>query len=806
MKKKILLVSLLLITGLVTGCDSDLTSSLGGGSSTSSGETSSSSDSNSSSSETSSSSKEDSSSSSFDSESSSNSSSSSESSSSSSSSSSSTEVKKFEITPSNYNSSLFNYSNVTTDPSYANEFIIGSKGYISSTAFKGITKIVSSCYQVYNNLTMYSGTSSSGTLITPEESLGNKKATYTYNFTTPTDAFYLVNNNSNYRQYVYYIEIYYTGNTVSDSGSSGGNDSSNHKYTSFTSSEKDTFNNVVGCVIPFAPCDSYEIEDYEEAYEEDGYSYFGVCGFFYDLTQSEFNSYKNSITYTYWDSQDYEGDTYYYYEVDDYVVFMIAYVESSIYFDIYYVGYSGGSSGGSSGDSSGSFWDDVTNKNVLTNEGKGISSLINNKGYTDVDFSTGTKVKDVTEQSNYEGGCPTTGNVNVLVIPVEFSDCEASSKQDLAALDFALNGGSDESSLEYGMSVKTFYNVSSYGKLNLNFEIMGEGKKWYRPDNSSEYYFNQDLSASNSNQNSTADIDIVDSIMNKYGSEVDCSKYDADNNGVIDAVMIIPTVDINSDSSASILQWAYRYWAIEERTYDNVQLNDFLWCPYNFLFETDSGYNGKNATNNYTLIHEFGHILGADDYYDASYTNSATLLDGNDVMDAGFGDHNPYSKFNYGWLNSSRLVTASDSVTLELEAFEKAGDSIIVANNWDSTLGCYQEYWVLMYYTKESANEYSTYSFDEGIVMYHVNAQLIEYTYYGYDCIDIYTTNDQSSYYNTGVNLIELEKVNGSSYSLQIGQTSSASIVDDNNQKINYTFTLDSISNGVANITFNSNK
>lgn len=399
---------------------------------------------------------------------------------------------------------------------------------------------------------------------------------------------------------------------------------------------------------------------------------------------------------------------------------------------------------------------------------------------------------------------PNKGDVNVLVIPVEFSDKKATSKQDLSALNFALNGGEGEESLKNGMSVSKFYNESSYGQLNLNFEIMGGGTKWYSPDYTSEFYINQDKSSGDS---STADIDIVDSIMKKYGDEVDCSKFDSDKNGVIDAVVIVPTISINATSDQSILEWAYRYWCTRDTSYDGVQFNDYLWCPYDFLFETETGYyNGTAPTNNYTLTHEFGHVLGADDYYDSSYSQTATLLDGNDVMDAGFGDHNPYSKFNYGWLSTSRLVTANDSVTLDLNAFENDGDSIIVANNWDETLGCYQEYWVIMYYTKTGINSHSTYAFDEGLVVYHVNAQLIDYTYAGERAIDVYTTNNQDSYYNTGVNLIELVNVSGSGYTLGVGQTSNSNIVDDYGNKIGYTFKLNSMDGSKANITFTANK
>lgn len=721
--------------------------------------------------------------------------------SSSSSSSSTTEpapsAKTFRIDPSNFNSiSALTLSGVVENTQYNDEFTVNAGGSITSTAFKGITKIVAKCYSSYENMEMYSGTSTSGTKINSVKEAGSNSATYTYNFTTPSDSFFFINNQTKNRQHIYFIDIYYTGAEVSGGGSS---EPGSHAYTSFESSDIELLNKTFGTTIPFAPCDYYELIPYAA----DGYV--GIQGYFEGVTQAEFNSYKTALTYSYSGSDtDQNGDLWYYYDIDDKTYFDINFSTEDgtnyFNFDIYYEDGTGGGGGGNTGN----YWDQVTTNAIYTNEGKGIESLRNENGYATLDFNNGTKVKNLTEQGNYVDGCPTKGDVNVLVIPVEFSDKKATTKQDLSALNFALNGGEGEESLKNGMSVSKFYNESSYGQLNLNFEIMGGGTKWYSPDYTSEFYINQDKSSGDS---STADIDIVDSIMKKYGDEVDCSKFDSDKNGVIDAVVIVPTISINSTSDKSILEWAYRYWCTRDTSYDGVQFNDYLWCPYDFLFETETGYdNGTAPTNNYTLTHEFGHVLGADDYYDSSYSQTATLLDGNDIMDAGFGDHNPYSKFNYGWLSTSRLVTANDSVTLDLNAYENDGDSIIVANNWDETLGCYQEYWVIMYYTKTRINSHSTYAFDEGLVVYHVNAQLIDYTYAGERAIDVYTTNNQDSYYNTGVNLIELVNVSGSGYTLGVGQTSNSNIVDDYGNKIGYTFKLNSMDGSKANITFTANK
>ncbi|UKI50358.1 MAG: hypothetical protein L6U99_02655 [Clostridium sp.] len=104
--------------------------------------------------------------------------------------------------------------------------------------------------------------------------------------------------------------------------------------------------------------------------------------------------------------------------------------------------------------------------------------------------------------------------------------------------------------------------------------------------------------------------------------------------------------------------------------------------------------------NTYTIIHEFSHILGVDDYYDTSYLVTDTPLLNLDVMDATRGDHNPFTKFYLGFINKSKIVTTNSSVTLSLKDYGKTGDTIILANNFDEKLGIYQEYYVLMYYKK----------------------------------------------------------------------------------------------------------
>ena len=425
-----------------------------------------------------------------------------------------------------------------------------------------------------------------------------------------------------------------------------------------------------------------------------------------------------------------------------------------------------------------------------------------------LDFTKAKTIKNVTDLSNYAGGCPTMGTVNVLVIPIQFSDITAASKgYSIDKIEKAFNGKAGDT--DYA-SVSEYYSKSSYGKLNLQFTVYNS---WFQPKNGSTYYKNYTEEYEGEDWY-MGDQLILDEALASLSKTMDLSKFDSDNNDMIDAVVMVPTADVDPDTE-EYFNWAYRYWNYYTDgegyyyEYDGVSANDYMWTPYQFLYEDEYGFDNNKMMTTYTFIHEFGHILGADDYYDtANLAGEDELLGGYDVMDAMTGDHNPYTKFNYGWLTSSRLVTAGKSVTLTLEDFSKNGDTIIIANNWKDDLGVYQEYFVLMYYTSNGLNggEYG-YFVDEGILVYHVNATVYEEEYYGEPYYYIYNTNtDASNDYGTEDNLLEYIKQTDGTYVYGVGDCLSANVKDDNGTKIAYTFQVDELTDTTATITFTKNK
>ena len=584
-----------------------------------------------------------------------------------------------------------------------------------------------------------------------------------------------------------YVDAYIDSEGV-DVGSGDGDygDENEHLYYDFTNEEKEIYNEYIGFVIPFLPNNDYSVE----AYNEDGYKgvyYSALCdsetAFTWYLAM--FSSYGSDGT-----EVDEYGDTWYLYSKDDIYIDACYYeYEGAYYVDVDAYFEVSGDDGGSE--------DEAPTENIITNEGAGLPSD-DGDGIYDVDFTVADKVKDVTDQGYYIDGCPTVGAPGVLVIPVEFSDRTASSLgYDISNIKkaFEKNGENDY------FSVYDYYFKSSLGKLNLDITVVDE---WFMPSKASTYYANYTIDYEGE-KTLIGDQLVMDEALKYLDKTMDLSKFDSDNNNKIDAVVLVTTLKIDAETE---FYWAYRFWNIYTNSdeyyfeYDEVSANDYLWASYEFLHEDTNltgDYSNKDIINPYTFIHEFGHILGADDYYDTHYYGSP--LGGYDIMDSTLGDHNPYTKFNLGWITSSRLVVTDSSVTLTLEDFSKNGDTIIIANNFDVTLGVYQEYYVLMYYTDSKLNSGNGGYFDKsGIVVYHVDASLFYREYDGKIYYDVYNTNtDAAGGHGTVNNLIELMP-HGSEYVYIQGETMKDA-TDNTGAVLGYTFIVNDLNENEATIT-----
>lgn len=400
------------------------------------------------------------------------------------------------------------------------------------------------------------------------------------------------------------------------------------------------------------------------------------------------------------------------------------------------------------------------------------SDNIGKEDYTPKKEKTEYTYKDYIKRSVYTvDSVPTTGDVKILVIPVWFSDSSShiaggffskskdEVREDIATAFFDRDASGNEK-LASWKSVKRFYEEDSFGKLHVDGVVTG----WYSINKRA-----RDISSNNST------VSLVKNAVNwakeQYKS-VDWTEYDADNNGYLDCVCLIYGYHNSSykegfggfgrPTKSNDNLWAYTYWIQDTnlRKTNNPGPNTFLWASYDFMYADYSG--GKNTENNkvdaHTYIHEFGHCLGLEDYYDYNTNNSSCKSGGFSMQDYNVGGHDPYSRLGYGWVDP---YVPTNNCEITLNPFESSGDCVLLTTNFAKSP--FDEYILLEYYTPtglnqfDNANQWSsgfpTGSNDPGIRIWHVDSRLLEYkkypsdTGYGYQ---IGKTINQNYYYLLG--------------------------------------------------------
>ena len=357
---------------------------------------------------------------------------------------------------------------------------------------------------------------------------------------------------------------------------------------------------------------------------------------------------------------------------------------------------------------------------------------------------------------------PSTGKQKVLVIPIYFKDytpfsCMDDPLKGLENINTAFFGESEDTGWE---SVKSYYYKSSYGK----FELEGSVTPWCPIDKTlkeivslteysepSIYCLREAIKWVNqSYPNLTKDYDLdkdgfIDSVALVYANDYydNTGKQDYDRNyekGIVD--------DIES------FLWAYTFWDYEQSPSLNSPVgNVYTFLSYDFLF--DGGYFKEEVKDNktiktplvdaHTYIHEFGHVLGLDDYY------SYDLLDDEplgklDMMDNNIGDHNAYSKYLLNWLDP---VLVEEEGTYIISSVGDKPSALLIPSNIDKfSYSPFSEYLLIELYTPDGLNELDSkfryqedskktpYHFTKtGVKIMHVDSRLVvvddeEETYY----------------------------------------------------------------------------
>ncbi len=315
------------------------------------------------------------------------------------------------------------------------------------------------------------------------------------------------------------------------------------------------------------------------------------------------------------------------------------------------------------------------------------------------------------------------GSQHVLAVPVVWADQKALATDTVYALYQkalgALIDGKGQPMGDYSdaedkvFSLTEYFATASYGQL----EIASFMTDWYYTDkifaNDYEYIF--------------PEVEFADEVLAWVKAtypDMDWTQFDQDEDGVVDAIVFF-SVGITQNegympaSFGGAVHSTGNNYGKRAGTQQNPQVNCFLTVNHDFLKDGDT----------HTLIHEFSHNFGLNDYYDGS-GYGIDAVDGYDMEGSSVGDWNAYSKLAVGWMNEQVVsnLAIGESVELNITSSALAGDVIILPAAGTQYNGPFGEYVLIDLLTPDGVNAYDAAKYGlentAGVRISHVNASL----------------------------------------------------------------------------------
>jgi len=308
---------------------------------------------------------------------------------------------------------------------------------------------------------------------------------------------------------------------------------------------------------------------------------------------------------------------------------------------------------------------------------------------------------------------PTRGTINELVIFIRFLG-ESEFTQPLSFFYDMFNATGNNVS-----SLKQYYLDNSYGLLTVNspFYPIPSGnsivsyqdiypRSYYQPYNAvtnpNGYHDDNYIRAMREHQ-------LLARAVSFIASQIPSTlNIDADNDWEIDNVNFVIR---GNEGDWSSLLWPHRWslWA------DYASINGREVYAYNFNIENHMIVSGVSV-----LAHEFGHSLGAPDYY--RYNFGATSVGQWDIMDTNTTPPqamSAYTKWFYmGWVDSIPTVTYSDYYTLYPNTVSSAEHSLKIPSPHSST-----EYFIVEYRSNQTGLLDSALH-GSGLVVWRINENM----------------------------------------------------------------------------------
>lgn len=304
--------------------------------------------------------------------------------------------------------------------------------------------------------------------------------------------------------------------------------------------------------------------------------------------------------------------------------------------------------------------------------------------------------------SQKRNGIPSKGKANILVVPITFKDDDLIASQTSLDLTFSdsdiakienLYFADNADVIETMPSVKSYYEISSYGKLSLDGVVSPVVSY---PTS----YYDTLLKVLNSGVEQVRS-EIVEYVYNYLFEETQTyyvGDFDADKDGRVDAISIL-------------LNYPYGYIYGEDA---NESLANLVFAgPNNVGFEDTLVNPETTLVNSYSIISEglrdntaevpvsnlyinlVGHMLGLENLEDTNATSSVYARNAfgyKDMMAGAVGDHSAFSKYQLGWIEP-KLITANslpeEGLEVSIVDLTTSGDALLLYTGNHSRFGEY---------------------------------------------------------------------------------------------------------------------
>ncbi|MGV8827884.1 MAG: M6 family metalloprotease domain-containing protein [Breznakibacter sp.] len=357
---------------------------------------------------------------------------------------------------------------------------------------------------------------------------------------------------------------------------------------------------------------------------------------------------------------------------------------------------------------------DVNNKsaeiNFLQNISKGLTFSAAQLSKRQIKRIPSGKADGLKASGIQQSTFPSTGKRKLLMILVNFSDTQLSYTQE------NFNDYMNQVGYNGKGSFRDFYLENSYGQLDIETTV----SRWVTVSKGHDYYGRDD------DENA---YELLIEAINLLDDEINFKDFDNDNDGYVDGIAMIHQgqgEEYTGSDENNI--WSHS-WTLGSALYpanppmkDGVYINSYTIQP-----EIRAGKGNTAMSTIGVMCHEFGHNLGAPDYYDTSGNgNNGTGYW--DLMAAGSwngnsGDrpahHNAYQKSEYGWLN---LKDLADNNAVVLKPVVDVPEAYKINT---TTAG---EFFVLENRQKKGVFDVALPG--SGMIVYHVDENFIRQKYY----------------------------------------------------------------------------